>query len=127
MNKDDEIREELSDLWCKEITGQLKGSEKIRLQNLIEEREFPFPDRKRWLSRLRQKEEFDSAIAYRKFLPIQKQEKVDGGLGVSVLPQRQPFCCLWDWTGLESSGTATVCPPADGKKMKWWNPAGARR
>ena len=41
MNKDDEIREELSDLWCKEITGQLKGSEKIRLQNLIEEREFP--------------------------------------------------------------------------------------
>lgn len=42
MNKDDEIREELSDLWCKEITGQLKGSEKIRLQNLIEEREFPF-------------------------------------------------------------------------------------
>ena len=47
MNKDDEIREELSDLWCKEITGQLKGSEKIRLQNLIEEREFPFPDRKR--------------------------------------------------------------------------------
>lgn len=43
MNKDDEIREELSDLWCKEITGQLKGSEKIRLQNLIEEREFPFP------------------------------------------------------------------------------------
>ena len=30
MNKDDEIREELSDLWCKEITGQLKGSEKIR-------------------------------------------------------------------------------------------------
>ena len=40
MNKDDEIREELSDLWCKEITGQLKGSEKIRLQNLIEEREF---------------------------------------------------------------------------------------
>lgn len=28
MNKDDEIREELSDLWCKEITGQLKGSEK---------------------------------------------------------------------------------------------------
>ena len=83
MNKDDEIREELSDLWCKEITGQLKGSEKIRLQNLIEEREFPFPDRKRWLARLRQKEEFDSAIAYRK---------------------------------LESSGTATVCPPADGKK-----------
>ena len=55
MNKDDEIREELSDLWCKEITGQLKGSEKIRLQNLIEEREFPFPDRKRCLSRLRQK------------------------------------------------------------------------
>ena len=75
MNKDDEIREELSDLWCKEITGQLKGSEKIRLQNLIEEREFPFPDRKRWLSRLRQKEE---------------------------LPQRQPFCCLWglDWFGV---------------------------
>ena len=101
MNKDDEIREELSDLWCKEITGQLKGSEKIRLQNLIEEREFPFPDRKRWLARLRQKEEFDSAIAYRKFLQY-KTGKGGGGLGVSVLPQRQPFCCLWglDWFGV---------------------------
>ena len=75
MNKDDEIREELSDLWCKEITGQLKGSEKIRLQNLIEEREFPFPDRKRWLSRLRQKEEFDSAIAYRKFLQYKNRKR----------------------------------------------------
>ena len=75
MNKDDEIREELSDLWCKEITGQLKGSEKIRLQNLIEEREFPFPDRKRWLARLRQKEEFDSAIAYRKFLQYKNRKR----------------------------------------------------
>ena len=75
MNKDDEIREELSDLWCKEITGQLKGSEKIRLQNLIEEREFPFPDRKRWLSRLRQKEEFDSAIAYRNFLQYKNRKR----------------------------------------------------
>ena len=98
MNKDDEIREELSDLWCKEITGQLKGSEKIRLQNLIEEREFPFPDRKRWLARLRQKEEFDSAIAYRSYRSGSR------------------FVVCGDWTGLESSGTATVCPPADGKK-----------
>ena len=90
MNKDDEIREELSDLWCKEITGQLKGSEKIRLQNLIEEREFPFPDRKRWLARLRQKEEFDSAIAYRKFLQYKNRKRW------------QPFCCLWglDWFGV---------------------------
>ena len=111
MNKDDEIREELSDLWCKEITGQLKGSEKIRLQNLIEEREFPFPDRKRWLSRLRQKEEFDSAIAYRKFLQYKNWKRWwrFGRIG-------SRFVVCGDWTGLESSGTATVCPPADGKK-----------
>ena len=95
MNKDDEIREELSDLWCKEITGQLKGSEKIRLQNLIEEREFPFPDRKRWLARLRQKEEFDSAIAYRKFLQYKNRKRW-------WRFERQPFCCLWglDWFGV---------------------------
>ena len=108
MNKDDEIREELSDLWCKEITGQLKGSEKIRLQNLIEEREFPFPDRKRWLSRLRQKEEFDSAI--------QKQEKVVEVWAYRSYRSGSRFVVCGDWTGLESSGTATVCPPADGKK-----------
>ena len=44
MNKDDEIREELSDLWCKEIAGQLDGNGKIRLQNLMDERELSFPD-----------------------------------------------------------------------------------
>ena len=115
MNKDDEIREELSDLWCKEITGQLKGSEKIRLQNLIEEREFPFPDRKRWLARLRQKEEFDSAIAYRKFLQY-KQEKVVEVWAYRSYRSGSRFVVCGDWTGLESSGTATVCPPADGKK-----------
>ena len=75
MNKDDEIREELSDLWCKEITGQLMGCEIFGLHSLIEEREFPFPDRKRWLSRLRQKEEFDSAIAYRKFLQYKNRKR----------------------------------------------------
>ena len=74
MNRGDEIREELSDLWCKEITGQLEGNEKIRLQNLMEEQELPFPDRKHWLARLRQKEEFDSAIAYHKFLQYKNRK-----------------------------------------------------
>lgn len=68
MNKDDEIREELSDLWCKEITGQLEENERIRFQNLMEERKLSLPDREHWPARLRQKEEFDSAKAYRKFL-----------------------------------------------------------
>lgn len=116
MNKDDEIREELSDLWCKEITGQLKGSEKIRLQNLIEEREFPFPDRKRWLARLRQKEEFDSAIAYRKFLQYKNRKRWWRFGRIGPYRSGSRFVVCGDWTGLESSGTATVCPPADGKK-----------
>ena len=75
MNKDDEIREELSDLWCKEIAGQLDGNGKIRLQNLMDERELSFPDRRHLLARLHQKEEFDSAIAYCKFLQNKSRKR----------------------------------------------------
>ena len=97
MNKGDEIREELSDLWCKEITGQLSWDEKIRLQNLMEEWDLLFPDRKHLLKRLHHKPEFDSVIAYRKFRQYRnrKRRRMFERIGFSVAATVLLFVGMW--------------------------------
>ena len=97
MNKGDEIREELSDLWCKEITGQLSWDEKIRLQNLMEEWDLLFPDHKYLLKRLHHKPEFDSVIAYRKFRQYRnrKRRRMFERIGFSVAATVLLFVGMW--------------------------------
>lgn len=82
MKSEDELRELLSDLWCREITGQLGRLEKEHLQKLIKEYGLASIDRRRLIDRLGSGPEFDDMEAYREF---QRQRKNSGKRNIGMI------------------------------------------
>lgn len=67
MQITDKIREELADLLCREVTGQLSESGRRRLQQLRAEYRSEGPDPSGIVKRLRQGKEFDDTEAWKEF------------------------------------------------------------